>query len=716
MKQLVLDISSGETKVVEVTEPSVRNGGIIVKNFYSVISIGTEKSIVNFAKKNIIGKARNRPDLFKAFLEKAKRDGIIVAYQQAQRRLEQYLPLGYSSAGIVDKISEDVKDFKIGDRVACAGAEFAWHADKISVPKNMVTKVPDEVDLKDASFATISSIALNGFRCANPELGHTIVIIGLGLIGLLTVQIAKAAGCKVIGIDLDERKVKLALELGADYAYVRSESNITTILELTGQIGVDSVIITASGDSNDSIHLAGKISRKKAIVSIVGAIKLDIPREDFYKKELSVQIPSSYGPGRYDRNYEEHGHDYPIGFVRWTISRNMHAVLQLMKEKKLTPSKIITEIFSIDSAVQSYSNIENSAELKIGSVIKYENLEDDVKSKIISVMKMESNPNKINCGLIGGGIYATSTALPIMKKIRDMEITSISTASGLNSKSISEKYGINNLYSDYHDMLDEKSIDLIFCMTRNNLHASIVCDALAKNKNVFIEKPLGINFEELDKIEDAWHKSTKAVMVGFNRRYAPFTNEIKTFFKNRVSPMTAFYRVNAENIPHDHWVYDKKEGSGRIITEACHFIDYLTYVIGSKPIQVFSNSITTQKSQDTMDNFVINISFEDGSIGSVIYTSKGNKKFSKEYVEFFADNKSAVLDNFKNLKLVSDKKVVNKKNMLSQDKGHKNEFEFLIKNLKNGNRMEDEFMLSLFSSRATVAAQKSMITKVPEKV
>ena len=716
MKQLVLDISSGETKVIEVTEPSIRSGGIIVKNFYSVISIGTEKSIVNFAKKNIIGKARNRPDLFKAFLEKAKRDGLIIAYQQAHRRLEQYLPLGYSSAGIVDKISDDVKDFKIGDRVACAGAEFAWHADKISVPKNMVTRVPDEVDLKDASFSTISSIALNGVRCTNIELGHTIVIIGLGLIGLLTVQIAKAAGCKVIGIDLDERKVKLASELGADHAYVRSDSNTTAILELTGQIGVDSVIITASGDSNDSIILAGKITRKKAIVSIIGAIKLDIPREDFYKKELSIQIPSSYGPGRYDRNYEELGHDYPIGFVRWTISRNMHTVLQLMKEKKLTPSKIITEIFSIDSAVQSYSDIENSAELKIGSVIKYENLEEGVKSKIISVAKMESNPNEINCGLIGGGIYATSTAIPIMKKIKNMKITSISTASGLNSKSISEKYEINNLYSDYHDMFEEKSIDLIFGMTRNSLHANIVCDALLKNKNVFIEKPLGIDSKELDKIEDTWNKSTKAVMVGFNRRFAPFTNEIKTFFKNRVSPMIAYYRVSAENIPHDHWVYDKKEGSGRIISEACHFIDYLTYVIGSKPIEVFSNSITTQKSQDVMDNFVINISFEDGSIGSVIYTSKGNKKFSKEHAEFFADNKTAVLDNFKNLKLVSDKKVVNKKNTLSQDKGHKNEFEFLIKNLKNGNRMEKEFMLSLVSSRATVAAQKSMITKLPEKV
>jgi predicted dehydrogenase/threonine dehydrogenase-like Zn-dependent dehydrogenase len=716
MKQLVLDISNGETKVVEVAEPSVRSGGIIVKNAYSVISIGTEKSIVNFAKKNIIGKARNRPDLFKAFLEKAKRDGVIIAYQQASRRLEQYLPLGYSSAGIIEKISNDVKEFKIGERVACAGAEYAWHADKISVPKNMIAKVPDEVDLKDASFSTIASIALNGFRCANPELGHSIVIIGLGLIGLLTVQIAKAAGCKVIGIDLDERKVKLALELGADHAYTRSGSNETTILELTGQIGVDSVIITASGDSNDSIQLSGKITRKKGIVSIIGAIKLDIPREDFYKKELSIQIPSSYGPGRYDRNYEEQGHDYPIGFVRWTISRNMHAVLQLMKERKLTPAKIITEIFSIDSAVQSYSDIENSTELKIGSVIKYKNNEENSESKKISIKKMESNPNEINCGLIGGGIYATSTALPIMKKIKNMKITSISTASGLNAKSISEKYEINNLYSDYHDMLEEKSIELIIGMTRNSLHANIVCDALLKNKNVFVEKPLGINFEELDKIEEIWNKSSKAVMVGFNRRFAPFTNDIRTFFKNRVSPMIAYYRVNAENIPHDHWVYDKKEGSGRIISEACHFIDYLTYVIGSKPIEVFSNSITTQKSEDAMDNFIINISFEDGSIGSIIYTSKGNKKFSKEHAEFFADNKSAVLDNFKRLKLVSDKKTINKKNTLSQDKGHKNEFEYLIKKLKDGNRMEDEFMLSLFSSRATVAAQKSMITKVPEKV
>jgi predicted dehydrogenase len=265
-------------------------------------------------------------------------------------------------------------------------------------------------------------------------------------------------------------------------------------------------------------------------------------------------------------------------------------------------------------------------------------------------------------------------------------------------------------------MLEEKSIELIIGMTRNSLHENIVCDALLKNKNVFIEKPLGINFEELDKIEEAWEKSSKAVMVGFNRRFAPFTNDIRTFFKNRVSPMIAYYRVNAEKIPHDHWVYDKKEGSGRIISEACHFIDYLTYVIGSKPIEVFSNSITTQKSEDAMDNFIINISFEDGSIGSIIYTSKGNKKFSKEHAEFFADNKSAVLDNFKRLKLVSDKKTINKKNTLSQDKGHKNEFEYLIKKLKDGNRMEDEFMLSLFSSRATVAAQKSMITKVPEKV
>ena len=716
MKQIVLDVSNGETKVIEVPEPSLRPGGIIVKNTFSVISIGTEKNIVNFAKKNVIGKARNRPDLFKAFLEKAKKDGLLIAYQQAQRRLEQYLPLGYSSAGVIEEISEGLTDFKIGDRVACAGAEYAWHADKISIPKNLVAKIPDGVDLKDASFSTIASIALNGFRCANPELGHAVVVIGLGLIGLLTVQIAKAAGCKVIGIDLDERKIKLALELGADHAYVRSESNLTSILELTNHIGADSVIITAAGDSNDSIELAGKITRKKAVISIIGDIKLDIPREDYYKKELSVQIPSSYGPGRYDRNYEEHGHDYPVGFVRWTISRNMHTALQLMKEKKLTPSKIITEMFSIDSAIESYSDLDNSTKLRIGSVIKYDESETGRGSKIISVKKMEPNPNKIKCGLIGGGIYATSTALPILGEIKDITLNSISTASGLNSKSLSEKYSINNLYSDYHDMLDDKSTDLIFNMTRNSLHAKIVEEALLKGKNVFVEKPLALNFEDLDKIEEAWKKSDKIAMVGFNRRYAPFTEEINTFFKNRISPMVAYYRINAESIPHDHWVYDKKEGGGRIISEACHFIDYLTYVIGSKPIQVFTSSITTQKSQDTMDNFAINLSFEDGSTGTIIYTSKGNKKLSKERAEFFADDKTAILDNFKNLKLISNVKDETKKNMLSQDKGHKNEFKFLIENIKIGNRMENEFLLSLYSSRATVAAQKSMISKLPEKV
>ena len=373
-------------------------------------------------------------------------------------------------------------------------------------------------------------------------------------------------------------------------------------------------------------------------------------------------------------------------------------------------------MFSIDSAIQSYSDLDNSTKLRIGSVIKYDENQSNVNSKIISMKKMEPNPNKINCGLIGGGIYATSTALPILGEIKDITLDSISTATGLNSKSLSEKYNINNLYSDYHDILENKSTDLIFNMTRNSLHAKIVEESLLKNKNVFVEKPLALNFEDLDKIEEAWKKSDKILMVGFNRRYAPFTEEIKTFFKNRISPMIAHYRINAENIPHDHWVYDKKEGGGRIISEACHFIDYLTYVIGSKPIQVFTSSITGQKSQDTVDNFAINLTFEDGSTGSIIYTSKGNKKLSKERAEFFADDKTAILDNFKNLKLISNVKDETKKNMLSQDKGHKNEFKFLIENIKNGNRMEDEFLLALYSSRATIAAQKSMISKLPEKV
>lgn len=715
MKQIVLDLSVGETKVVDVSEPVLRLGGVIVKNTYSVISVGTENTLVKFAKKNLIGKARERPDLFKAFLDKAQRDGFLTAFEQAQRRLEKYLPLGYSSSGIVIAVADDVTEFKVGDKVACAGAEYAWHAEKIFVPKNLLAKIPDDVDLKDASFATISSIALNGIRCISPEIGQTIVIIGLGLLGLLALQIAKSSGCRVIGIDVDERKIDIAKQLGIDLALVRSSENEHAVLKFTNG-GADAVIITASTDSNDPVEFAGKVARNRAKISIIGAVGLDIPREQYYKKELSVVIPKSYGPGRYDRNYEEMGHDYPIDFVRWTISRNMQTVLNLMSEKKLLPSKLITNTFHIDSAQEAYTKFDDMSGLRIGLIIKYKEEENKENSRIIHIQAGEPKEGTIRCALIGAGVYATSVAIPLIAKTKDLSLTAISTASGLNAKSAADRYKISKTYSDYHDLLDDGAIDLVFIMTRNSSHAPITLDAIKREKNVFLEKPLAVTIDEINEIEKAWKESRKLVMVGFNRRYAPFTQELKSFFKNRISPMIASYRVNAEEIPTDHWTYDKKEGGGRIVSEACHFIDYLSYIIQSKPVKVFTNTIASEKKQDVMDNFIINISFEDGSTGSVIYTSHGSKKFSKERVEFFADNKTAVIDNFRTLKLSSNNKTTSKKNLFSQDKGHKNEFEFLIQSIKKGDRIEDEFKMALFSSRATIAALRSIASGIPEQV
>jgi len=716
MKQVVLDLSTGETKVVEVPEPILRAGGVIVKNLYSVVSAGTESTLVRFAKKNLIGKARERPDLFKTFLEKAKRDGFLVAFQQAQRRLDKYFPLGYSSAGIVVDVADDITDFKVGDRVACAGAEYAWHSDKVFVPKNMLAKVPDKVDLKDAAFTTISSIALNGIRCASPEIGQTIVIIGLGLLGLLALQIAKSAGCRVVGIDVDQRKIPLAQELGIDLALTRSEDNERTIMNFTDRVGADAVIITASTESNDPVELAGRVARSRAKISIIGAVGLEIPRELFYKKELSIVIPKSYGPGRYDRNYEEMGQDYPIDFVRWTISRNMQTILNLISEKKLLPSKLITHTFHIDSAHQAYSNIDENSSLIIGQMIKYDEEEKPSHSELLEVKTAELKEGVIKCGIIGAGTFGMSVALPIISKIEHLSMQAIATASGLNAKSAADKYKIAKIYSDYHRLLEDNSIDLVFIMTRNSTHASITVDAIEKDKNVLVEKPPAIELDELDEIEKSWKKSSKTVMVGFNRRYAPFTSEIKSFFKNRVTPMIATYRVNAEEIPKDHWVYDKKEGGGRIISEGIHFIDYLSYVIGSGPTSVYAKPIISDKKQDVMDNFIINLSYEDGSIGTVVYTSHGSKSLPKEHAEFFAESKTAILDNFRNLKLSTAKKTNIKRNLLSQDKGYKNEFEFLVESIRKGDRRENEFRTAMLSSRATIVALKSIISGKPENV
>lgn len=718
MKQLVVDLSEGELRVIDVPEPTLRQGGVLVRTVFSVISTGTENTLLQFAKKNMIGKARERPDLFKAFLEKARRDGFLVAFQQAQRRLETYMPIGYSSAGIVTAVADDITDIKVGDKVACGGAEYAWHAEKVFVPRNLLARIPDGVDLKEAAFTTIAAIALNGIRCASAEIGHTIVIIGLGLLGIITAQIAKASGCVVIGIDTDARKAEYAEKLGIDLALSRAPENESAVMEFTSGRGADAVIITASTSSNDPVELAGKLCRDRGKVSIIGAVGLDIPREHYYKKELSIIIPRSYGPGRYDRNYEEMGHDYPIGYVRWTIARNMEVILNLIKERRISLTSLITDSVPLESAVSAYSKIATNSSLTIGTVLQYAS----DQSPFLPARELPNAPTEIprpgiiKCGIVGAGTFATATALPLLSKTEGLVLHSIATANGLSARSAADKYSIPKTFSNYKDMLQDEETRLVLIFTRNSSHAKISIEAMNSGKNVFIEKPLALSYEELEDIENQWRRCTSAVLVGFNRRYAPFTQQLRSFFANRVNPMVATFRVNAEEIPSTHWIYDQNEGGGRIISEAPHFIDYLTYIIGSKPIRVHTMPISTGQKKDMLDNFCISLAFEDGSVGTVIYTSHGSKRFGKEYAEFFADNKSAVLDNFRTLKLVDNKKTIKRRNLLSQDKGHKWEFRLLANSIKEGDRMEEEFRMALTSTRATLAALRSLSTGEPQKV
>ena len=684
MKQVVLNLKSGDLTVEDVPIPTLKGSGVLVRNHYSVISAGTESSLVDLAEKSLIGKALARPDLAKKVINKAKQDGVLSAFQQAMGRLDKREPLGYSSAGTVIAVSEDIIDIKIGDRVACAGAGYANHADVDFIPRNLCVKLPGNVDFCDACFTTVGSIAMQGIRNADVKVGENVVVIGLGFIGLITLQILKASGCRVFGVDLDESKVNLALELGVDAASSRKSANLEEmIIQFSRGIGADAVIITAAARSNDPVEFAGEITREHGKVVIVGAVGMDIPREPYYNKEIELRVSRSYGPGRYDRNYEEFGQDYPPAYVRWTENRNMQAFVDLLSMKKISLDNIITHEFAIDDAPDAYEIIE-ARKPYLGMILKYD-VEKELDDKIILTphdtksKSVSGSSDKPVVGVIGAGIFATSTLLPNLSKIKDIELKGLAAASGISAESTAKKYGFEYCTSDYNKIMSDPAINCVIIATRNSLHAPLVIEALKNNKNVLVEKPLAINEEELNAIIEAHNEYGGLVMVGFNRRYSELGGKLKDFFKNRTQPMVATYRVNAESIPMDHWIYDASEGGGRVITECCHFVDFMQYIVGSSPTEVYAKKIETQvKSPEDNENVIITISFEDGSVGTVIYTTHGDSSFSKEHAEFFADGMAGVISDLRELELVQGgkrKKIVKR---LAAEKGHKNELERFI--------------------------------------
>jgi len=719
LKQIIQNYKGGDIKIEEVPAPSLKPGGILVKNSASLISAGTEKYIVNLAQSSLASKAKQRPDLVKQVIEKAKKDGIISTVKRVKGKLDSALPLGYSSAGEVIEIGSEVKDINVGDKVACAGGT-AGHGEVNYVPKNLYAKVPDNVTCDSAAFTTVAAIALQGIRQADPKLGDNVAVIGLGLIGQITIQLLKANGCNVIGIDVDKKAVIESRNQGADLSLHRDDDNITGKIEsFTNGYGVDSILITAGTDSDDPINFAGKIARDRATIVAVGLVNLDVPRNLFYEKELEVKLSRSYGPGRYDPQYEEKGFDYPLGYVRWTETRNMEAVLELLSQNKLNFDDLITHRFPIEEADKAYDMILNNTEDYTGVLLEYE--EDKEINEVVNLTRetaAKSKADNVNAGVIGAGNFAQATLLPAMQKVNKINLQGLATSSGVSAKEAGSKFGFSFCTSDYTRLLETENINTIFILTRHNTHAELVKKALQHDKHVFVEKPLALNEEELMEIAAVYQSKAKLknLMIGFNRRFSPYTNSIKKQLTKRSTPLMINYQVNAGYIPEDHWVHDPEVGGGRIKGEVCHFIDLLVYLTDSMPVKIHTESISTSSSNIfNDDNVSVTLHFDDGSVGNILYTAMGDGSYPKEKMTVFGDSKTFELNNYRKLYSFSNGKK-SKESSFSQKKGFQEELKCFADSIFKGENSPIDFREAVASSLATLKAVESYKKGQPVKI
>ena len=697
MKQIIQDIRTGATILEDVPVPQVKSGYVLIQTSCTLVSLGTERMLVEFSKASLIDKARQQPDRVKQVLDKIKTDGLQPTLESVFNKLGQPLPLGYCNVGKVIAIGKGVTDFIVGDRVASNGN----HAEFVCVPKNLVAKIPENVTDEEAAFTVIGSIGLQGIRLLNPQLGETIVVIGLGLIGLVTAELLKANGCRVIGVDFDQQKVDIANEKGIIAINPgKGIDQVKFVLELTNSIGADGVLITASTKSDDVIHHAAEMSRKRGRIILVGVIGLNILRDDFYKKELSFQVSCSYGPGRYDEEYENKGNDYPLPYVRWTEKRNFETILQAISSNSLDVKSLITEIVDLDNYMEIYSDMRKQG--SIASILKYH-----TNPKIETVVKLVSNKfsaGKGKIGIIGAGNFASATMVPALKK-SNAEIKYIVSAQGLNAKILAKKAGAENATSDYAVVLHDNEVNLVLVTTRHNLHAKMVLEALRVGKSVFVEKPLCLNVAELDEIVDTYYKTAPNITltVGFNRRFSPFSIKMKNLMGE--GPKNIIATMNAGFIPFEVWVHDLEIGGGRIIGEACHFIDLCSFLAGSEVVSVCMNSMG-QNSHENTDNASILLRYENGSNAVINYFANGNKSYAKERIEVFSHEKILILDNWRELKGYGFKGFSKMKS--GMDKGHQVQFTSLIDRTKNGGEPLIPFESIVNTTRASFACITSL--------
>lgn len=694
MKQILQNYNSGDLELNEVPVPSVKPIGVLVRNHHSLVSAGTEKAMIKLAKKSLAGKARERPDLVKEVINKAKNDGLMATYQAVMTRLDEPNPLGYSCAGEVTEVGREVEDFSTGDLVACGGAGYASHAEVVNVPGNLTVQVPDDVTTKEASFVTLGAIALQGIRRAELTPGERVGVIGLGLIGQLTVQILKAYGFPVIGLDIDEKQVQRVQKLGLNESGTIGQDKVESLARnFSNGKGIDAVIITAATETNQPVELAGKLCRERGRVSAVGLVGTEVPRDIYYDKELDFNISRSYGPGRYDKTYEEKGLSYPIGQVRWTERRNMKEFLRLVQEDKVNLDPLITHEFKFENALDAYDLIlENpNGEYYSGIVLEYDT-DKKHSSKILLEQKAKGKikGDTVNVGLIGAGNFAKSKIIPNLEKINEAELKALATATGKTAKDVGGKHGFEYCTTEYSEIIEDPDVDLVVIATRHNLHAEMTAEALSKDKNVHVEKPLALNQEELKDVTDAEQNSDGRLMVGFNRRFAPQVQEVKDKLEDSNTPLMINYRVNAGYIEPDHWIHDPEEGGGRIIGEVCHFVDLIQFLVNAQPEKIYASRVPPQGEILPDDNVSVNIDFADGSRGAILYTALGDKSLPKEYIEIFGDRKAESINNFKTGTL-----------SLKQDKGHFGEFVAFVDSILNGEPSPisiKELALSTFST------------------
>ncbi|MBK5213982.1 MAG: bi-domain-containing oxidoreductase [Flavobacteriaceae bacterium] len=713
MKQVIQNFKTGELYVDEVPNPSISENMVLVENKFSLISAGTERGTVKVGKASLIGKAKQRPDLVAQVLQNIKKEGLKATIDKVKTKLDSLKALGYSTSGVVAASMDSNSKFKPGDRVACAGQDYASHAEVVAIPQNLVVKIPDNVSFEEASFTTLGAIALQGVRQAEPRLGDKVCVIGLGLLGQLTVQLLKANGCRVFGVDLSKNLIDLAIKSGADSALLRSDSNLNTAIDnFTEGHGFDSVIITAAAPSNDPIELSAVISRKKGKVIVVGAVKMDIPRDpDFYRKELELKMSCSYGPGRYDNTYEEDGHDYPFAYVRYTEQRNMETFLDLISQGTVKLDNLITHTFDISEAEKAYDIVLGKVEEPhIGILLKYP--ESDTKKT--SLVSVQSNAvSTVNIGFIGAGSFAQSYLIPYAKK-EGASLDTVVTTKGITAKNVAQKFGFNNASSEARDILDNAEINTVFIATPHNSHAPYVMEALRAGKNVFVEKPLAMNYDELESVKKVYLESNRKLMVGFNRRFSPIAEKIKAEFVNNGEPKVINIRVNAGFIPKDHWTQNKNIGGGRIIGEMCHFIDLMQYFTDAKPVKVYAASIKTDNQNLTSeDNISITVSFSDGSIGNLLYLGNGDKSLPKELIEVFSGGKVGRIHDFRK----GDFHKGNKQIKLKLDgKGHKQEVEAFLKSLKQNTEAPIPFESIYLTTLTTFKVLDSLATGMTQDI